>query len=122
MDRGAWWATVYGVSKSPIQGSMHALGRLTSPTVAVAVSQQTIISGPPGPQETQASGPTPSCRTPVPIQDFTYTFHAGLRLLEHFRLHPWVRAPPCWDYVLFTSLCAFSLPHRGFPRSVKMNR
>ena len=92
MDREAWWATVYGVSKSQIQGSMHALGRLTSPTVAVAVSKQTILPGPPGPQETQASGPTPSCRTPAPIQDFTYTFHAGLKLLEHFRLHPWVKS------------------------------
>ena len=55
MDRGAWWATVCGVSKSQIQWSTHALGWLTSPTVAAAVSKQTILQGPPTPQETQAS-------------------------------------------------------------------
>ena len=48
MDRRAWWATVYGVSKSQIQGSMHTPGRLTSPTVAVAVRKQTILLGLPG--------------------------------------------------------------------------
>ena len=26
---------------------------------------------------------------------------------------PGSRAPPCWDYVLFTCLCALTLPHRG---------
>ena len=104
MDRGAWWATVCGVSKSQIQWSTHALGWLTSPTVAAAVSKQTILQGPPTPQETQASGPAPSCRTPVPVQDFTYTFHAGLRLLEHFRLHPWVKSSS------LQGLCLVHLP------------
>ena len=30
MDRGAWWATVYGVTKSWIQLSIHALSHVSS--------------------------------------------------------------------------------------------
>ena len=28
MDRGAWWATIYGIIKSPTRLSMHAQQRL----------------------------------------------------------------------------------------------
>ena len=30
MDRGAWWATVYGVTKGQIQLSIHALSHVSS--------------------------------------------------------------------------------------------